>query len=175
MSPTITPGRCSRNNAVLPVAAKELSWTKSRHAAAGASPQCGMPEPSRPSHLAERARRGLWFAAGVIAAALGVVGAFVPLLPTVPFMLLALMCFSRGCERCERWLLAHPQFGPPLRDWRAHRAVSLAVKRIATFSMALGSLLAWWWLGSPERWVPGGVCALVALWMWRLPTRVRSA
>ena len=59
-----------------------------------------------------RWQRVLWAAAGVLALVTGLVGIFVPLLPTTPFVLLAAFCFSRGSERCERWLLEHPRFGP---------------------------------------------------------------
>jgi hypothetical protein len=70
---------------------------------------------------------------------LGVIGIFVPLLPTPPFVLLAAWCFSRGSERCERWLLEHPRFGPLVRGWREQRAMPLRAKQWATAMMALGS------------------------------------
>ena len=119
-------------------------------------------------------RRALWFSAGSLAMLAGIVGIFLPLLPTVPFMLLALMCFSRSCERCERWLLEHPRLGPPLRDWREHRAVPLRAKQLATLMMATSSLGAWWVLPAPQRWWPAAVCVVVAWWLWRLPTRTRD-
>ncbi len=53
--------------------------------------------------------RALWLTAGVVALLVGGVGVFVPLLPTTPFVLLSAFCFSRGCVRCENWLLAHPR------------------------------------------------------------------
>lgn len=114
--------------------------------------------------------RWVWLAAGGLSLALGAVGLFLPLLPTVPFVLLAAFCFSRGSERCERWLLEHPTFGPPVRQWREQRAVPLRAKRLAWVMMALSSGLAAWWLPSPWRWVPGLCCLAVGLWLWRLPT-----
>lgn len=116
-----------------------------------------------------RPLRWVWLAAGGVSLLLGVVGAFVPLLPTVPFVLLAAFCFSRGSERCEQWLLEHPTLGPPVRQWREQRAVPLRAKRIAWSMMALSSVLAAWWLPAPWHWVPGLCCAAVALWLWRLP------
>ena len=56
--------------------------------------------------------RPLLWLAGAMALALGVIGIFLPVLPTTPFVLLAAYCFSRGSERWERWLLEHPQLGP---------------------------------------------------------------
>lgn len=125
-----------------------------------------------PSPLPVRSvQRSLWIVAGGLSMAVGIVGIFLPLLPTVPFLLLAAMCFSRGCKRCERWLLDHPRFGPPLRAWREHHALPLSVKRSAIVMMAIGSGLAWWGLDAPLRYGPALVCSAVAWWMWRLPTR----
>ncbi|NML14780.1 YbaN family protein [Azohydromonas caseinilytica] len=119
-----------------------------------------------------RPLRWLWLLGGGCSLALGVVGMFLPLLPTVPFVLLAAFCFSRGSERYERWLLEHPTFGPPVRQWREQRAVPLRAKQVATLMMALSSALAAWYLPSPWRWLPGLCCGAVALWLWRLPTAV---
>lgn len=116
--------------------------------------------------------RSLWLAAGALSLLAGVIGIVVPLLPTTPLVLLAAWCFSRGCDRCERWLLAHPRLGPMVRQWRATRAVPRAAKRLAYVTMTVGSLWAWWVLPVPWRWVPAGCCALVAVWLWRLPTLV---
>lgn len=116
-------------------------------------------------------QRALWLAAGGLALAIGIVGIFVPLLPTTPFVLLAAWCFSRGSARCERWLLEHPRFGPMVRDWRRHRAIPLRAKQLATVMMSLGSLWAWWLLPQAWGWLPAACCAIVAVWLWRLPTR----
>lgn len=116
-------------------------------------------------------QRALWLAAGGLALAIGIVGIFVPLLPTTPFVLLAAWCFSRGSARCERWLLEHPRFGPMVRDWRMHRAIPLRAKQLATVMMSLGSLWAWWLLPQAWGWLPAACCAIVAVWLWRLPTR----
>jgi uncharacterized membrane protein YbaN (DUF454 family) len=121
----------------------------------------------------ERARwqRVLWSTAGALALVTGLVGIFVPLLPTTPFVLLAAFCFSRGSERCERWLLEHPRFGPMVRDWRERRAVPLRAKQLATVMMALGSVWAAFTLPARVAWLPAVVCPAVAGWLWRLPTR----
>ncbi len=68
--------------------------------------------------------RTLWTAAGFASFGLGAVGVVVPLLPTVPFMLLAAFCFARGSDRFHDWLVNHPQFGPAIQDWQAHGAIS---------------------------------------------------
>jgi uncharacterized membrane protein YbaN (DUF454 family) len=113
----------------------------------------------------------VWLAAGWLSLAVGFIGIFLPLLPTVPFVLLAAFCFSRGSARCERWLLGHPRFGPWIRDWRAHRAVPLRAKQLASAMMAAGSVLAGLQLPPAWCWLPAACCAAVAAWLWRLPTR----
>ena len=116
-------------------------------------------------------QRLLWLAAGVLSLATGIVGIFLPLLPTTPFVLLAAFCLSRGSSRAERWLLSHPRLGPLVSDWRASRAIPLRAKQLAWGMMALGSAWAAWLLPARWAWLPALCCAAVALWMWRQPTR----
>jgi uncharacterized membrane protein YbaN (DUF454 family) len=126
-----------------------------------------------PAVLPQRPRwqRVLWAVGGAVALVTGIVGIFVPLLPTAPFVLLAAFCFSRGSARCERWLLEHPRFGPLVRDWRERHAVPLRAKQFATLMMAAGSLWAAFMLPARVAWLPAAVCIAVAVWLWRLPTR----
>jgi uncharacterized membrane protein YbaN (DUF454 family) len=118
-------------------------------------------------------QRLLWAAAGACALVTGIVGVFVPLLPTTPFVLLAAFCFSRSSTRCERWLVNHPRFGPAIRNWRAQRVIPLRAKQLAWAMMALGSAWAWWVLPLRWGWLPAACCLAVALWMARLPSRMR--
>nr|WP_280517786.1 YbaN family protein [Falsirhodobacter halotolerans] len=83
----------------------------------------------------------MWGLCGGLALGLAVVGAVLPLLPTVPFLLLAALCFSKASDRWHRWLLSHPRFGPPIRDWRARGAVSRRAKMFASIWMALALAL----------------------------------
>ena len=115
-------------------------------------------------------QRLAWGGAGVLALGTGLVGIFLPLLPTTPFVLLAAFCFSRASSRCERWLVEHRRFGPMVHQWRAHRAIPLRAKQLAWTMMAAGSLWAAWVLPARWAWLPALCCAAVALWMWRLPS-----
>lgn len=81
--------------------------------------------------------RYFWFALGGTSVALGLLGVVLPLLPTVPFMILAAFCFARSSERVHAWLLSHPVFGPPIVDWRERGAITLRAKRLATASIAV--------------------------------------
>lgn len=79
--------------------------------------------------------RVFWFCLGVTSLLLGAIGAALPLLPTVPFLLLAAFSFARSSQRVHDWLVDHPTLGPPIRDWRANGAIRRRAKWIATASM----------------------------------------
>ena len=117
-----------------------------------------------------RVARALWLAAGYASLGLGIVGIVLPLLPTVPFVLLAAYCFSRGSKRVEKWLLDHPRLGPIVHDWREHHAVPRRARQLAIGMMAASCALMWW-LEPRYAWIPTLLCAAVAVWMLRLPTR----
>ena len=74
---------------------------------------------------------------GFVFLALALVGVFLPLLPTTPFVLLAAACFAQSSERMHRWILANETFGPMVRDWEQKRCVSCRVKVIAIASMVV--------------------------------------
>jgi uncharacterized membrane protein YbaN (DUF454 family) len=116
-------------------------------------------------------QRVLWGAAGALALLTGFVGIFLPVLPTTPFVLLAAFCLSRSSSRAEQWLLNHPRFGPTVRDWRQRRAIPLRAKQLAWVMMTVSSVWAWWAMPPALRWLPGLVCLVVGVWMYRLPTR----
>lgn len=82
----------------------------------------------------------LYNLAGALAVLLGILGLFLPLLPTTPFLLLASWCFARGSDRLHHWLLSHPVFGEYLRNFEAGRGIPLKAKIVATL-MLWGSLL----------------------------------
>ncbi len=81
--------------------------------------------------------RTLWLICGLTCVALAVVGVVLPLLPTVPFLLLAAFCFARSSERMHNWLLSHKTFGPMIQDWNSSGAIRLPAKRAATLSILL--------------------------------------
>jgi hypothetical protein len=80
---------------------------------------------------------------GFVFFALAMLGVVLPLLPTTPFLLLALWAFSRGSLRLRNWLYHHPVFGPRLHLWQRHRVIPLRVKVIAYVTMAVSFLLMW--------------------------------
>jgi uncharacterized protein len=139
-----------------------------------ASPEIAGDDSDRrsPRPPATGARRVGWLVLGLVLVGIGIIGLFVPLLPTTDFMLLALPCFARSSPRLERWLVEHPVFGPPIRAWRRDRAIPRHAKMAACAGMTLGFAL-FWWLVHPRGWVlllVGGLLFSCALWIVRRPS-----
>ena len=114
--------------------------------------------------------RWAWWLLAWLALGLGVVGIVVPGLPTVPFVLLSAYAAGRGSQRLHAWLLAHRQFGPVIRDWQAHGAVSRRAKWLATGMMAAAAAIMF--LVAPRWWMAAGgaaTMAVVDLWLWSRP------
>lgn len=87
---------------------------------------------------AERSRfRFAFMALGFVCVGLGMLGVFLPVLPTTPFLLVALWAFSRSSRRFHHWLYTHPRFGPRLQEWNEHGAVPVKVKVSAVSAMAI--------------------------------------
>ena len=118
------------------------------------------------------ARRLVYLALGSLFVGLGVLGAFLPVLPTTPLLLVSLWAFSKSSARLERWLLEHPRFGPRLVAWRTDRIIPLPVKLTAWGSM-LASLTIMAVAGvSPYALIgAGSVMAIGAVYIASKPSR----
>ncbi|PWE33572.1 DUF454 domain-containing protein [Maritimibacter sp. 55A14] len=81
--------------------------------------------------------RWLWAVFGILCVGTGIVGIVLPLVPTVPLMILAAFCFARSSDRLHDWLLSHRTFGPYIADWRSHGSIRPTAKRLATVSILL--------------------------------------
>ncbi|PML80888.1 YbaN family protein [Enterovibrio norvegicus] len=115
-------------------------------------------------------KRVLLVALGWLCVVLGVIGIFLPLLPTTPFILLASACFMRGSPTIANWLHQHPKFGPILYQWHHHRAIDRRVKRRANVCIVLSFTLSIFVV--PETWQKIMlICMATVLLIWfnRLP------
>lgn len=114
-----------------------------------------MSGPPRGTHWASRAIFG---GIGAAAFVLGIIGIFLPLLPTTPLILLSAACFAKASPRAEAWLLRHKAFGPMIRDWRLRGAISRRGKIVACAGMALGFAI-FLAVSGPPLWLVGVVFA----------------
>lgn len=114
-----------------------------------------------------------WFLFSVawLALFLGIIGIVIPLLPTVPFVLLAAACFARSSPRFHHWLLEHKQLGPIVKQYQNGSGIPLPVKKRAIavvwlsmcFSMAVIATL---W----SVMLLTSIGLAVSLYLWRLPS-----
>jgi len=84
---------------------------------------------------------GFWLVTGLVFTLGGLIGAFLPILPAVPFLLVAAYAFSKSSKRFHDWLINHRIFGPQILDWQKNGSISRRVKWITSLSMLFGVLL----------------------------------
>ena len=110
-------------------------------------------------------RRQLYLAGGLLSVGLGAMGAVLPIMPTVPFLLLAVYCFARSNPEWERRILDHPYWGPQVRDWQERRAISRRAKTLAIGAMTVGSVFTWYALGAPWYYVSIAILVIAGTWI----------
>lgn len=126
-----------------------------------------------PSHqINNNFLRWLLFCCGWVSIVAGVAGIFLPLLPTVPFLLLATACFARSSERFHAWLIEHNHFGPLIRSYRENGCIPRKAKRVAIgmiwISFTLSAFL--FVQQSWARIILFMIAAAVTSYLCRLPT-----
>jgi uncharacterized membrane protein YbaN (DUF454 family) len=138
-------------------------------------------QPQDYSHETEvhpsRAVRVALVLAGTGFVGLGILGAFLPVLPTTPFMLLAAACYARASTRFYNGLLNNRAFGPTIREWRRYRSIPYRTKWTAIGLMAV-TLTASIVFAVENVWLQAALAAfgvLLAVWMVRIPSRDRPA
>ncbi|MBA4765824.1 YbaN family protein [Qipengyuania huizhouensis] len=109
--------------------------------------------------------RALYRVLGYLAVALGAIGAFLPIMPTVPFLLLAVYFFARSSPELEKRILDHPHWGPQVKDWRERRAISRRAKTMAIGAMATGAVFTWYTLGAPYYWISIAILVIAGSWI----------
>jgi len=85
-----------------------------------------------------RMRRALYIVLGGLMVVLGVIGAFLPLMPTTEFLIAAVWFFARSSPRLEARILSHPKFGPLIQNWQEHGVMPWHAKWMAWCGMTVG-------------------------------------
>lgn len=116
--------------------------------------------------------RAVFLAAGALALLLGLLGIFLPILPTTPFVLLAAACFARGSTRLHDGLLAHRIAGPIIREWQEHRSMPSGIKPWAFLLMGVSFALSIYLMESDwHRAMLAALGTILAILLWRVPVR----
>jgi len=114
----------------------------------------------------------LWIILGFLAFTLGIIGIFLPVMPTTPFLLLAAYFFSKGSQRLHFWLTQHPWFRDIYQNWQRDRSVPLKAKWGAT--LALMGSITFLIFAKPIAWAGiagiGLFFAGVLTYLWTRPT-----
>ncbi len=116
--------------------------------------------------------RWLYLSLALLCLALGVIGIFLPVLPTTPFILLSAWAAARSSPRLLAWLENHTAFGPMIRDWRRGGVVRRHAKWAAT--VVMGASAFYLLLAVRPLWASGLAIACMATvlqWLWRRPER----
>lgn len=106
-------------------------------------------------------KRTILICIGIVCVALGVLGIFLPVLPTTPFLLVAAVCLERGSERLHRWLLDHRVLGLYVRNYVEKRGMKVRQKvfTIAFIWLTIGLTV---WLVLEVLWVRILILAIAA-------------
>lgn len=132
------------------------------------------------SHEVRRHRflfvRVAFAALGTLFLLTGIVGIFVPVLPTTPFLLLATACYARSSHRFYNWLMNHPAFGTLIVEWRTYRSIPWRVKLVAVITMTLtfGSSILFF---IRDGWLQLALAAFgvtMVTWLYHIPSRDRK-
>ena len=122
---------------------------------------------SRPHEaLARRtaaAMRPLYVVLGLVMVGLGIIGVFLPVMPTTIFLIVAAWAFARSSPRLHDWLYHHPRFGRTLRDWNRHGVIPPRAKFWAITAQAASLAVVAWSTRSPGLIVAVGLCLLWAM------------
>ena len=70
----------------------------------------------------------LYISLGFLSLLLGIIGLFLPIMPTTPFVILAAWFFQKGSEKLHQWLISQPYFGPAIHQWQSQGLISKQAK-----------------------------------------------
>ena len=113
--------------------------------------------------------RRVYLIAGIASVVLGVIGIALPVMPTVPFLILAAWCFGKSNPEFEQRLLNHPQYGKHIRLWRERGAIARIGKIGATLAFSGSIAMGFYFMKWPWPLVPTVIAAVALTWIWTRP------
>lgn len=127
------------------------------------------PEPAAAVGRQFTAMRKIYLVGGVFAVCLAIIGIALPIMPTVPFLILAAWCFGKSNPLWEHRLLVHPRYGPHIKAWRERRAVARIGKWGASVAFAISIGIGLFTLSWPWVAIPPAIATIVLIWLWSRP------
>ena len=94
----------------------------------------------RPLKTLYTVKRYFFIGMGSLFLVIGIVGIFLPLLPTTPFFILTAICYNKGSKKFHSWLIGHRVFGLLIIDWQKNRVIKNKYKLLATGMMTITTL-----------------------------------
>ena len=119
-------------------------------------------------------RLNVWSLLGFLFLVLAFIGALLPIMHSVPFVLAAAACFARSSPKMHRWMRQHKKYGPAIRNWEEKRCISRRMKKVSIF-MILGGGGTSTFLFVPAGWMfwtmlgVFAFCALVVFFFRECP------
>ena len=111
---------------------------------------------------------------GIISLILGIIGIFIPLLPTVPFVLLSAYLFARSSTRLHYWIMNHKVYGEYIRSYNQDKSIPMQVKVVAIGMLWLSMSISIFFV-LKERWILqlllGSITIGVTTFLLRMKTR----
>lgn len=123
----------------------------------------------------QKMRKLILMSVGTLSLGTGLVGIFVPLLPTTCFILLAAYCYSKSSDRFYQKLISHSKFGPTILQWEKYRVIRVPIKCWASTMISISALLLW--TTSAPLYVKIGTSAFLmglVVYIWSKPSQIPS-
>ena len=83
----------------------------------------------------------IWFVLAWISFVVGIIGAFLPILPTTPFLILSAYLFSKSSPRFHKWIMELPIAGDAVRDWQENRVIKMRAKILCTLMIIVSLVI----------------------------------
>lgn len=116
------------------------------------------------AYVVSHGKKLIWLTVGLVALLLGVIGIFLPLLPTTPFIIVAAFAFGKSIPAWRRWMIGNKTLGPIIKNWEETGAIAPRYKAIAVTMMLAALALSLYLSIKPVIIVIQAICMTAACW-----------